>query len=84
MEKLTIEILGWTATVLVILAFYLNTRKMISSSSYRFLLMNIMSGLFMAINSGYHEASPSMVANLIWLLIALTNGKKFMTKVIKE
>jgi hypothetical protein len=32
--------------------------------------MNILSGLFMAINSGYHNDYPSMAANLIWLTIA--------------
>ncbi|HEX9825034.1 MAG TPA: hypothetical protein VGA80_00415 [Flavobacteriaceae bacterium] len=67
---ITIEILEWIAMVLVLFAFYLNTRQIISSSSNLFLAMNILSGLFMAINSGYHNAYPSMAANLIWLTIA--------------
>lgn len=70
MLDITIEILGWIAMILVLFAFYLNTRQIISSNSYLFLVMNTLSGLFMAINSGYHHAYPSMSANLIWLIIA--------------
>lgn len=70
MQNIIIEILGWVATILVLVAFYLNTRQIISTNSSLFLLMNSTSGLCMAINSGYHQAYPSMAANLIWLLIA--------------
>jgi uncharacterized protein with PQ loop repeat len=70
MLDIIIEILGWIAMVLVLFAFYLNTSQIISSSSNVFLVLNILSGLFMAINSGYHSAYPSMSANLIWLIIA--------------
>lgn len=70
--KITIEVLGWTATCVVILAFYLNTRHIIASDSKIFLLMNFISGLLMSINSGYHQAYPSMIANIVWLTIALS------------
>jgi uncharacterized protein with PQ loop repeat len=69
--KITIEILGWIATCLVIMAFYLNTRNIIASDSKVFLFMNFASGLLMSINSGYHQAYPSMIANICWLTIAL-------------
>jgi len=64
-QSTIIEIMGWVATILVLVAFYLNTRQIISTNSPVFLLMNMASELFMAINSGYHEAYPSMTANLI-------------------
>ena len=71
MRDIIIETLGWIATVVVLTAFYLNTRNMIKSDSYKFLILNFASGIFMAINSGYHQAYPSMITNIIWLSITL-------------
>ncbi|ELR72300.1 hypothetical protein C900_01715 [Fulvivirga imtechensis AK7] len=71
MQLLIIEIIGWVAMVLVLSAFYLNTKNIVSSNSSIFLTMNILAGLFMAINSGYHHAYPSMFANIAWLFIAV-------------
>jgi hypothetical protein len=71
MTNTIIEILGWVATVTVLTAFFLNTRNKIKSDSYTFLLLNFVSGFFMAINSGYHQAYPSMIANSVWMSIVL-------------
>lgn len=71
-SKYLIEILGWIATILVLAAFYLNTRKIVSSTSVMFLGMNFISGLLMAVNSAVHHAYPSMTANIIWMIIAMT------------
>jgi len=70
MLNIWIELLGWLAMVLVLTAFFLNTRKLVSANSPLFLGMNFLSGLFMAINTAFHHAYPSMVANILWLLIA--------------
>jgi len=65
---------------LVLLAFYFNTRKVFPPDSILLLSMNIGSGLFMAVNTAYHHAYPSMCANTIWMLIALTGFyKQFKT-----
>jgi 4-hydroxybenzoate polyprenyltransferase len=73
MENYIIEIMGWIATILILVAFYMNTRKIIPPNSVLFLGMNFISGLLMAVNSAYHHAYPSMTANTIWLLIAATS-----------
>jgi uncharacterized protein with PQ loop repeat len=73
MIKLFIDFIGWIATVCILIAFYLNTRKIIKSDSNKFLLLNLFSGLFMALNSGYYQAYPSMITSIFWLLIAFTS-----------
>ncbi len=73
MVNLFIDFIGWVATICILIAFYLNTRKIIRSDSLKFLLLNLFSGLFMALNSGYHQAYPSMITSIFWLLIAFTS-----------
>ena len=72
MVRITIDIIGWVASVCILTAFYLDTRKIIKSDSNKFLLLNLFSGLFMSLNSGYHQAYPSMITSIFWFLIAFT------------
>jgi hypothetical protein len=76
MKDIFIEVLGWIAMILVLTAFFLNTRKIVAANPALFLGMNFLSGLFMAINTALHHAYPSMVANIIWLLIAASGFQK--------
>ena len=71
------EILGWIATSIFLVAFYMNTRTIIVSNSTLFLGMNFISGLFMANNSGYQQRYPSMTTNCY---LAIYSRLKFLKK----
>lgn len=68
---MVIEILGWLGSVMVILAYALNIYKRISSDSVTYYFLNIAGSSFLIINTLYHNAIPSTMVNVVWVLLAV-------------
>lgn len=66
-----IEILGWIASILIVGSYALNLWGKIETNSKAYMWANIVGGLFFVINTYFHHAYPSMVVNIIWVIIAL-------------
>jgi predicted membrane metal-binding protein len=66
-----IEIVGWTAAGLILLAYALLTTERITVRSTAYQAMNLVGALGFVINSGYHGALPSAILNIVWMAIAL-------------
>jgi hypothetical protein len=66
-----IEILGWLGSVMVILAYALNINKRLNSDSVMYYSLNIAGSSFLIVNTLYHNAIPSMMVNVVWVIIAL-------------
>lgn len=67
--KLVIDILGWSGSALIILAYaltLLENKRYLDYGKY----LNLMGGLFIAINYYYYNAIPPFVTNLLWSIIA--------------
>lgn len=67
--KLVIDILGWSGSALIILAYaltLLENKRYLDYGKY----LNLMGGLFIAINCYYYNAIPPFVTNLLWSIIA--------------
>ena len=72
METRTIvDILGWIASVEIVLAFALNSFKKIEASSRAYQFLNASGALLLIVNTGYHGAYPSTALNVVWMFIAL-------------
>ena len=71
MLKLTIEIIGWAAAILMLSAYMLLTTGRLSSRSTRYQWLNVLAGAGFIINSGWNGAYPSAFLNLIWVAIGL-------------
>lgn len=67
-----IEIIGWLGSFMVILAYAMNIFKKISADSVSYYLLNIIGSACLIVNTFYHHAIPSVVVNVIWILIALS------------
>jgi hypothetical protein len=65
-----IEIMGWVASVLIVGAYALNIKGKLASNDRRYVLANLVGGLFFIVNTAYHHAYPSAVVNVVWVLIA--------------
>ena len=79
--SLLIEILGWIASVLIVGSYALNISGKLAAKSKTYVIANIIGGLFFAINTYFHQAYPSMLVNIIWVIIALVMlGKKKLPK----
>jgi DNA integrity scanning protein DisA with diadenylate cyclase activity len=66
-----IEALGWIGAILVVGAYYFNIVGKIKSNSIGYILCNLIGGIFFIVNTLVHKAYPSMVVNIVWVIIAL-------------
>ncbi|MFD2528619.1 MULTISPECIES: hypothetical protein [Polaribacter] len=78
--KILIDILGWSGSGFIILAYaitLLENKKFITYGKY----LNLVGGVLIAINCYYYNAIPPFVTNLLWSIIATltiykSRGKK--------
>ena len=66
-----IEIIGWIGAVLIVGAYFFNINGKLKSSSMVYIISNLVGGLFFTINTYVHQAYPSMIVNIIWVIIAI-------------
>lgn len=71
MLKITIEVVGWVAAVMMLSAYLLLTAGRVSARSRLYHWLNALSGAGFIINSGWNGAYPSACINLIWMMIGL-------------
>jgi len=67
-----IEIIGWVGSVLVVGAYCLNLYGVIKTNSMVYILSNLFGGAFFIVNTFVHHAYPSMIVNIIWVVIAVS------------
>jgi hypothetical protein len=69
--KVIIEIIGWSAAVMMLSAYLLLTSGRLRSLSPAYQWLNVLSGAGFIVNSGWNGAYPSATLNLIWMAIGL-------------
>lgn len=69
--KLAIEIIGWIAALLILVAYGLLSSGRRSGRSRLYQGMNIVGAAGFVINSGLNGALPSAALNVIWIGIGL-------------
>jgi hypothetical protein len=65
------EFIGWTGSILCILAYGLNSYQKLNSDSLPFYMLNIIGGILLIIYSFYKDAPPNIFINVVWVLIAV-------------
>jgi hypothetical protein len=71
MEKLIIDIAGWTAMVMILVAYLLITSNKVDSKSKLFQWLNFIGAILFVIHLVHYKAWPSASLNAIWALIAI-------------
>lgn len=71
MERTLIDIIGWTGTILYLLAYGLVSAKKVESDSWAYQGMNLVAGTMLIINTLYLRAYPSVGLNIAWVGIAV-------------
>lgn len=67
-----VEIIGWIGSILIIGSYYLNMQGKLDAKDSRYIWANMLGGLCFIINTYFHQAYPSMVVNIVWVLIAIS------------
>lgn len=68
--NMSIEIMGWIGSVLIVGSYALNITGKLKATNKWYVLANIIGGLFFIINTYFHQAYPSMLVNIVWVIIA--------------
>ena len=66
-----VEVLGWIASMLIVGSYALNITGRLSAKSKLYVTANIIGGIFFVVNTYYHQAYPSMLVNIVWVIIAV-------------
>jgi hypothetical protein len=69
--KMTVEIIGWVAAAMMLMAYVLLTAGRLNARSTLYHWLNVLSGLGFILNSGWNGAYPSAFINVIWAAIGL-------------
>ncbi len=75
---MVIDIIGWIGSFLVVVAYALNMFNKMDARSVPYYIMNITGSGCLIVNTIYHQAIPSAVVNIVWILLAIIAlaGKK--------
>jgi hypothetical protein len=65
------DFIGWAGSILIIVAYGLNSYQKIRSDSLLFYSLNIIAGVLLIIYSWYKDAPPNIFINTVWVIIAL-------------
>jgi hypothetical protein len=66
-----IEVVGWLAAVLILGAYALLSSGKVDGKSAVYHWMNVIGAVGFVLNSGYNDAFPSAVLNVIWIGIGV-------------
>lgn len=75
-----IETLGWIGSIEILMAYGLISFQKLKTDSVIFQALNFTGGIFLIVNSIYHEAYPFTFINSIWVIIALPALVKIVLK----
>ena len=79
--KLLIDVLGWTGSVLYLLAYALVSMKKAEGDSLLYQGMNIIAGILLVVYTLSLGAYATTGLNAVWVTIGLlTLGKKWLTR----
>jgi len=79
--NLLIQILGWTGSVLYLLAYALISLKKTDGDSVLYQGMNIVAGVFLVMYTLSLEAYATTGLNAVWVAIGVfTLGRKWLTR----
>jgi hypothetical protein len=74
------DILGWIGSILVLVAFGLNSYEKVKADSWSYILLNLVGGILLIIYSTYKGAYANTFINVAWVLVALTAILKMVVK----
>jgi hypothetical protein len=69
MENVFVEVIGWVGAGFLLTAYGLNSYGKIASNSLIYQVLNMIASVFLITNTIYHNALPSTLINIIWIVI---------------
>ncbi|RKX33028.1 MAG: hypothetical protein DRP71_11150 [Verrucomicrobia bacterium] len=79
-EQVIVEGLGWIGAAAVVIAYYFVSHQKWTGGSLKYHLCNVGGSVLVGLNALYHHALPSMVINIVWLIIGLNALRVFKSR----
>ena len=70
-EKIIIDIIGWSGSLCVVLAYALLSIHKLNARSKLYQLLNIIGSFCLIINTLFYTSYPSTFINVVWLVIGI-------------
>ena len=67
--ELAVEVAGWVGAILILLGYLLVTTGKLTGTSPLYQWINVLGAAGFIVNGWWHDALPSTVLNVIWMLI---------------
>ena len=64
-----VEIIGWVGAAALLYGYYLIQTKKVDHDNKLYIALNIIGASMIFINALSHKAYPSVVTNLVWIII---------------
>lgn len=77
--KVVIDLTGWAGSMLLIVAYFRNSRGTLKAESFQYQMFNVVGSLLLIVNTVHYGAYPSSAVNVIWAVI----GLRFIVKVCR-
>jgi cell division protein FtsW (lipid II flippase) len=71
MQYIILQVMGWSGTILIILAYFLVSFKKISAGSKAYQYFNFFGAVGVGANVLYHQAWPAVAMEAVWAVIAI-------------
>lgn len=79
--EVIINLMGWAGSIMVLVAYGLNSYQRLKSDALTFYLLNLVGGIFLVIYTVYKEAFANTFINVVWVVIAvIALGKRWVKK----
>jgi len=76
MNEFMIDIIGWVGSIILIAAYWANSKDLINAQTFTYQFLNILGSILLIVNTIYYGAYPSSAVNIIWVVI----GSFFLMK----
>lgn len=70
------QIIGWVGTILIVVAYFLNSTGKLSSNSNKYQLLNLLGAIGVGFNVFYQSAWPALALQVTWGIIAILSLKR--------
>lgn len=77
MTSFIIDALGWIGSLILIIAYFQNSRNKINAQSPLYQFLNVLGSILLIVNTVYYGAYPSSVVNIVWVFIGLHYLNKY-------
>jgi len=71
MANYAVEIIGWSAAILLLVAYVSLTTGKLTARSSLYHWLNVLAGAGLMVNSGWNGAYPSVFINVVWTAVGL-------------